>query len=234
MDPKGKRALEVGCGGGILSEEIARMGFDTTGIDPSEQSLRIAADHARAGGLEISYEKGTGEAIAYENGCFDAVFCCDVLEHVADLPKVICEIGRVLRPGGIFCYDTFNRTFISRLAVIDIAQRWKRWALMPPNFHVWEMFIRPRELKSLLRQYDLEWREHRGVGLNVSVVEALRYLRKRAAGELNYRDLGEKLLLCESKCMSVMYMGYAIKNPPAAEFQRQVSSNRRFYETKKQ
>lgn len=211
IDPHGKAALEVGCGGGILCEEIARMGFEVSGIDPSEQSLRTAAAHAELSGLRIRYERGTGEAIPCRDSSYDIVFCCDVLEHVSDLHGVISEIGRVLKIGGLFCYDTLNRTFISRLAAIHVSQRWKRCAFMPPGLHAWEMFIRPRELKALLRQNGLEWGEHRGVGLNVSLPKAIGYLRKRAKGEWGYRELGEKLLLVESGRMDVMYMGYAVK-----------------------
>ena len=211
VTPHGITALEVGCGGGILCEEIARMGFDTTGIDPSAPSLQIAIEHAIASGLEIKYEKGTGEALPFRDNTYDVVFCCDVLEHVSDLPKVISEISRVLKPGGVLCYDTINRTFISKLIAINFAQRWKQWAFMPPNLHVWEMFIKPDELKSLLRQNNLEWKEHRGTAPNLSYPEVLYYLQKRAKGELSYEDLGEKLLLVESTDMNIMYMGYAIK-----------------------
>jgi 2-polyprenyl-6-hydroxyphenyl methylase/3-demethylubiquinone-9 3-methyltransferase len=102
----GKSALEVGCGGGILTEEIAHMGFDVIGIDPSEQSIKTAIEHANANGFRIRYEIGEGEALPYMDGTFDIIFCCDVLEHVHDVPKVISEIARVLKPGGLFCYDT--------------------------------------------------------------------------------------------------------------------------------
>ena len=212
IDPQGKAALEVGCGGGILCEEIARMGFAATGIDPAAHSLRTAADHARAVELRITYERGSGEAIPYPDGSFDAVFCCDVLEHVRDVAKVIAEISRVLKPGGVFCYDTLNRTFLSKLVAIHIAQVWKRWAMAPPNLHVWEMFIKPEELKSLLGQHGLEWKEHRGLGPNVSALKFLGYLRQRARGALTYRELGERLFAVESGNLGIMYIGYAIKN----------------------
>ena len=212
VSPQGKAALEVGCGGGILCEDIARMGFDVTGIDPSEHSLQIATSHAKASRLRINYEQGTGEALPYRDNSFDIVFCCDVLEHVRNLPKVISEISRVLKPGGVFCYDTLNRTFMSKLVAINISQVWKRWAFAPPNIHVWEMFIKPDELKSLLGQNNLEWKEHKGMDLNVSLLDFLRYLRKRARGELTYKDLGEKLFMVESNNMNIMYMGYAIKS----------------------
>lgn len=211
IDPRGKKALEVGCGGGILCEEIARMGFETTGIDPSEPSLRAAIGHARTGGLDIRYMTGSGESLPCAEHTFDVVFCCDVLEHVRDLPKVISEVSRVLKPGGGFCYDTFNRTWVSRLAAIKIGQEWKRWAFMPPRIHVFEMFIKPREMKSLLRFNGLEWRIHRGTKLNISLFKALGLLRRRARGELTYKDLGERIRLVESGTLAVMYLGCAVK-----------------------
>ena len=216
VDPQGKAALEVGCGGGILCEEIARLGFAVTGIDPSEHSLQIAAGHAQAGGLRINYKQGSGEAIPYRDNSFDVVFCCDVLEHVREVPKVIAEISRVLKPGGIFCYDTLNRTFRSKLVAINISQVWQRWAFAPPNLHVWEMFIKPEELKSLLGQNNLEWKEHRGMGPNVSFLKFLSYLRQRARGALTYKNLGKKLFAVESGNLDIIYMGYAMKSRSSA------------------
>jgi 2-polyprenyl-6-hydroxyphenyl methylase / 3-demethylubiquinone-9 3-methyltransferase len=177
INRSGKSALEVGCGGGILCEEIARMQFDTTGIDPSVESLHVAARHAESSRLCIRYEAGTGEAIPYGDASYDVVFCCDVLEHVRDLPKVISEISRVLKPEGIFIYDTLNRSFASRLVAINICQKWQRWAFMPAGLHVWEMFIKPREMKSLLRENNLEWKEHRGTAPNGPVGSELHYVQ---------------------------------------------------------
>ena len=215
IDPKATAALDVGCGGGFLTEEIARMGFDTTGVDPSERSVRAAASHARESGLDIRYGTGAGESLPFEDRSFGAVFCCDVLEHVRDLPKVISEISRVLRPGGVFCYDTFNRTWASRLAAIKIIQVWKPWAFIPPNLHVWRMFIRPGELKSLLRQNGLEWKEHMGMMPNVPIPRLLGYLHKRARGEWTYGELAGKVRMVESRVTAIMYMGYAVKKFPS-------------------
>ncbi len=219
MKPQGKTALDVGCGGGILCEEIARLGFAVTGIDPSAHSLQTAAGHAQAGGLQIAFEQGSGEAIPFRDDSFDIVFCCDVLEHVRDAAKVIAEISRVLKPGGVFFYDTLNRTFVSRLVAIKILQVWKRWAIAPPNLHVGKMFIKPNELKSLLGQNDLEWKEHRGMRPNVPIPKFLGILRKRARGLLTYKDLGERVFAVASSNMSIMYMGYAIKGQSSAKRQ---------------
>lgn len=211
IDPHGKTALEVGSGGGILTEEICRMGFTVTGIDPAEESVTTASNHAEASGLNIKYEIGSGEQLPYADASFDCVFCCDVLEHVQDLPKVISEISRVLKPGGIFFYDTLNRTFISKLVAIKIWQEWKRWAFMPPNLHVWEMFIKPEEIKLLLQNNGFEWKEHEGSEPNVSIPKMLTYLRKRAKGEWPFEELGKNFWLVKSKDMNILYAGHAIK-----------------------
>jgi 2-polyprenyl-6-hydroxyphenyl methylase/3-demethylubiquinone-9 3-methyltransferase len=204
--------LEVGCGGGILSEEIARMGFITSGIDPSESSLNVAKKHSKENNLKIKYEIGTGENLPFQNDTFDVVLCCDVLEHVHDLPKVIFEISRVLKNRGILIYDTFNRTYFSKISAIKILQEWKRWAIMPPNLHVWEMFIKPNEIRSLLEKNQLAWKEHHGIKPNISYLKMLRYLHKRATGKLTYEEFGKKFLMVESSSTQIMYMGYAVKN----------------------
>lgn len=211
IDPKGKTALEVGSGGGILTEEICKMGFTTTGIEPAEESILSATNHAIVSGLNIKYEKGTGEHLPYSDHSFDSVFCCDVLEHVRDLPKVVSEISRVLKPGGVFIYDTLNRTFISKLVAIKVWQEWKRWAFMPPNVHVWKMFIKPDEIKELLSKNGLEWKNHFGSEPNVSIPKMLTFLRRRAKGEWTFVDLGRNFRLVESNDMNILYAGYAIK-----------------------
>jgi 2-polyprenyl-6-hydroxyphenyl methylase/3-demethylubiquinone-9 3-methyltransferase len=211
IDPKMKTALEVGSGGGILTEEICKMGFTTTGIEPAEESVQTAQNHAKAENLDITYVHGTGEDLPFADQSFDCVFCCDVLEHVRDLPKVIAEISRVLKPNGVFIYDTINRTFVSKLVAIKIWQEWKRWAFMPPNLHVWKMFIKPDELKELLSKNGFDWKDHVGSEPNISIPKMLGYLRKRAKGEWTFADLGKNFWLVESKDKNMLYGGHAIK-----------------------
>jgi len=209
---EGKSALEVGCGGGIFTEEISRLGFGTTGIDPSLKSITTASEHALNNGLKINYINGSGEALPVPDRLYDIVFCCDVLEHVNDLAKVISEISRVLKPGGVFIYDTFNRTFLSKFIAIKVLQDWKRWSIMPPHLHEWKMFIKPGEVKLLLSQNQLAWKEHIGIIPDISVLKIWRYLHLRAEGHLNYEEFGKKFHMTESPFTNVMYMGYAIKN----------------------
>jgi 2-polyprenyl-6-hydroxyphenyl methylase/3-demethylubiquinone-9 3-methyltransferase len=211
FEPVRIHVLEVGCGGGILTEEIAKMGFNATGIDPSESSVKTAIQHSIEANLKIKYEIAAGENLPYQDNSFDVVVCCDVLEHVQDLPAVISEVSRVLKNRGVFIYDTFNRTLMSKLSVIKVLQEWKRWAIMPPNLHVWEMFIRPSEIKVLLKENNLLWKEHRGLKPNISYLNMLNILHKRAAGKLTYEEFGKKFHMAESSGTQIMYMGYAIK-----------------------
>jgi len=211
INPVDKDALEVGCGGGLLTEEIAKLGFMTDGIDPSERSINSAINHAGENNLLIRYNVGIGECLPYPNASFEVVFCCDVLEHVRDLPQVISEISRVLKPGGIFIYDTINRTVISKLVAINVLQEWKRWAILPAKLHIWDMFIRPNELKGLLRQNDLDWKGHRGIKPDIPSYKILRYLHQRAKGKISNEEFGAKFRLIEGNSLCVSYMGYAIK-----------------------
>ena len=211
LDPHDIPALDVGCGGGILAEEFAAMGFHVAGIDPSEQSLATATQHAQAMGLTIDYHQGTGESIPYADNTFPVAYCCDVLEHVRDLPKVIREIYRVTKPGGYFFFDTLNRTFISKLVAIKIWQEWKSTAFMPPRLHEWQMFIKPEELKGLLTQSGFEFKEFRGTSPDVSIPKMISLLRQRAKGKIGYKELGQKFKLVESDDLNILYMGYAVK-----------------------
>ena len=142
----GKRILDLGAAGGFMAEEIARRGADVTGIDPASEAIAAARAHAEQGGLGIRYDVGVGEALPYEHGAFDAVVCVDVLEHVSDLQQVLNEVERVLTPGGIFLFDTINRSPLARLATITIAEDVLR--LLPKGTHDPQMFIKPAELIS--------------------------------------------------------------------------------------
>lgn len=211
MNPLGKTALDIGCGGGILAEEFAAAGFKVTGIDPSENSLHTAREHAKLSGLNIDYRAGTGENLDFPDNSFDVVYCCDVLEHVRDLPKCISEITRVLKPGGAFFYDTFNRNFLSKMIVIKLWQEWKSTAFMPPNLHVYEMLIKPGELRKLMLENGLKKIEMKGMSPNVSPLKMVSLLRKRVKGELTYGELGRQFKLRKSDDLKVGYMGYAVK-----------------------
>ena len=209
--PTGLRVLDVGCGGGLLTEEFARLGCTVTGLDPSQESLAAARAHAATQGLAVGYHRGTGEALPFVADSFDVVYCCDVLEHVNDLRQVIAETARVLKPGGVYLYDTINRTPQSRLLVIKLLQEWRWTALMPPQLHDWNMFIRPDELRRLLEQHGLQPGGLTGLKPRANPLRLVRALRQRKQGLLSYAEAVEQMDLGESSDISVSYIGYARK-----------------------
>src|SRR3954468_17183723 len=208
---EGLRVLDVGCGGGLLAEPLARLGCLVTGIDPSRRSLEVADAHARGSGLDIGYVHGVAEALPADDDTFDAVVCCDVLEHVTDLRAAIREAARVLRPGGIYVYDTINRTKRSKLLVIKLFQEWRSTAFMPPNAHDHAAFIKPAELAALLRSSGLEPGSIVGIGPGVAPPRAIALMRARARGRLTYGEFGPALQLRELRDTSAFYAGAATK-----------------------
>lgn len=155
--------LEVGSGGGLLCEDLARRGCIMEGVEPVEGALHTARLHARKQGLgqNIHYTQGTGEALPYADGSFSTIICLDVLEHVADLKRTIEEIARVLAPGGIFVFDTINRTLLARAILVWFGERFPPSGLVP-GLHDYHHFIKPRELTALLTACDLRVREVTG------------------------------------------------------------------------
>ena len=160
----GKRVLDVGCGGGILSEALAREGAVVTGVDPSEKSLAVARAHAAQSGLTIDYRVASGEDLAssgFAQG-FDLVFAVDVLEHVDDLDRTLAAIATVLAPGGGLGFLTHNRTVAAFLGLI-----WEEEYVehtMPEGFHEFARFITPVELTEQLARHGMVAQELKGVG----------------------------------------------------------------------
>jgi 2-polyprenyl-6-hydroxyphenyl methylase/3-demethylubiquinone-9 3-methyltransferase len=206
-----RKLLDVGCGGGLLAEEFARVGLEVTGIDPAPETIETARAHAFASGLSIKYQIGSGEHLPFPEGSFDHVACCDVLEHVDDVDRVIGEVARVLRPGGLFFYDTINRTFISKIAIIKVMQEWPSTAFAAADMHVWERFIKPAELVTLFERHGLEQREMRGIVPRRNPIAILLDFRRRVQGRITFKELGRRLDFQESEHLEGSYMGYAIR-----------------------
>ena len=211
IDPAGRHVLDVGCGGGLLAEEVARMGFEVTGVDPSEPSLESACVHAGREGLDIEYVRGVAEDLPFGDASFDVVYCCDVLEHVESVERTVAEAARVLKPGGPYVYDTINRTRRSRLITIGLLQEWDATRCMPPRLHDWKMFIKPAELEETLRRHGLEPRDTIGLAAGANPLMLVRDLRRRRKGEISYAELGRRMDMRESRDTSTLYAGYAIK-----------------------
>jgi 2-polyprenyl-6-hydroxyphenyl methylase / 3-demethylubiquinone-9 3-methyltransferase len=220
LDPATLQVLDLGCGGGLLAEEFARLGCRVTGVDPSEESLAAARMHAAVQRLAISYRAASGEALPFGDATFDVVYCCDVLEHVSDLRQVIAETARVLRPGGIYLFDTINRTTRSRLIAITLLQECRWTAVMPPRLHDWNMFIKPEELRRLLEQAGLTPGGLTGLKPRVNLFRVVRTLRRRKRGLISYAEAARQMWPGESPDTSVAYMGYARKPAAAGQGSR--------------
>lgn len=162
VDWRGKAILDLGCGGGFMSEAIAGRGGIVSGLDPAAEAIAIAQAHAASQGLNIAYRAGTGESLPYADESFDAVVCVDVLEHVTDLDRVLAEVHRVLKPGGLFLFDTVNRTLLARLVVVHAAEDVLR--LLPRGTHDAHKFIRPAELLGRLEKLGFETAPPIGLG----------------------------------------------------------------------
>ncbi|MEM6487061.1 MAG: bifunctional 2-polyprenyl-6-hydroxyphenol methylase/3-demethylubiquinol 3-O-methyltransferase UbiG [Pseudomonadota bacterium] len=159
---RNRRVLDLGCAGGFMAEAIAAKGGRVTGIDPAADAIAAARAHAAEGGLDIRYDVGVGEALPYPDDQFDLVVCVDVLEHVESVPQTLAEVARVLRPGGMFCFDTINRTIAARLAVIIMAE--DVLGLLPKGTHDPALFIKPAELRQLLATAGFRPGRFRGLG----------------------------------------------------------------------
>ena len=188
------RLLDLGCGGGLMTQpyaslRISRHPILALGVDPSRTSLAAGRRHAAAQAVAETevpswrpphYLMGVGERLPVADGSLDAVCSADALEHVADLPSVLDEVARVLRPGGRFVFDTINRTWMSRLVMIWAAQNVLRFA--PRRTHDFDAFIRPDDLRAALEARGFRWGELRGLSLRRHPLDAAwRYAR---TGEL--------------------------------------------------
>jgi 2-polyprenyl-6-hydroxyphenyl methylase/3-demethylubiquinone-9 3-methyltransferase len=211
IDPQQKKALEVGCGGGLLTEEIAKMGFTTTGLDVSLPSLEVAHRHAKENGLEIDYQHGFGDKLPFTDASFDAVFCCDTLEHITNWDETVREISRVLKPGGVFFYNTVNRTSESMKNTIKMMQEWWPTRFAPPNTHVWEMFITPEELRASIESNGLIPKGLRGTKFIGTAFQVFSAILLYKFGMIASADFGSRIQAVEGDDISVNYMGYAVK-----------------------
>ncbi|WP_299846654.1 bifunctional 2-polyprenyl-6-hydroxyphenol methylase/3-demethylubiquinol 3-O-methyltransferase UbiG [uncultured Roseovarius sp.] len=161
---KGLRVLDIGCGGGLLSEPMARLGAEVVGADAAERNIPVAQLHAEQSGLEIDYRHTTAEAMADSGEQFDAVLNMEVVEHVADPLAYLTACRQLLRPGGIHLCSTINRNAKSFAMAIVGAEYVMRW--LPKGTHEWHKFITPDELYELLKKAGLEPVDRKGFVFN--------------------------------------------------------------------
>lgn len=162
---KGKRVVDVGCGGGILSESMAQRGAEVTGIDMGEAPLSVARLHQHESGVEVDYQQITAEALAEQQPeQFDVVTCLEMLEHVPDPASIIQACAKLVKPGGHVFLSTINRNPKSYLFAIVGAEY--ILGLLPKGTHDYKKFIQPAELQGWVRDADLNARELTGMSYN--------------------------------------------------------------------
>ncbi len=159
---QGLRVLDIGCGAGLLSESMATLGAEVTGVDPAERNVAIGRAHARQSGLTVNYLHGSVEAV--ENQQFDVVLNMEVVEHVEDLQMFMAHCCELTRPGGLQFVATINRNPLSWLVAIIGAEYLLRW--LPRGTHQWRKFVKPGELADLLARGGLQETTRRGVSVN--------------------------------------------------------------------
>ncbi|WP_350297151.1 bifunctional 2-polyprenyl-6-hydroxyphenol methylase/3-demethylubiquinol 3-O-methyltransferase UbiG [Limnohabitans sp. Rim8] len=157
----GLRILDVGCGGGLLSEALARLGAQVVGVDASPGNVAAARLHAQSQNVTVEYRLGEPAEVLSPEERFDVVLALEVVEHVSDVPAFLTTAAACLAPGGMLFVSTIDRTFKSFVVAIIGAEYLLR--VLPRGTHQWSMFVRPEELSSALAPADLQMRDLRGM-----------------------------------------------------------------------
>ncbi|WP_243370437.1 bifunctional 2-polyprenyl-6-hydroxyphenol methylase/3-demethylubiquinol 3-O-methyltransferase UbiG [Microvirga solisilvae] len=169
-DPRSARSLEglaildVGCGGGVLSEPLARLGATVTGLDPAPTNISVAKLHAERAGVPVDFRNETVEAVVARGETFDIVLAMEVVEHVADVQAFVNACAKAVKPGGVLVMATLNRTLRSFASAIVGAEYILGW--LPKGTHEWDKFVTPDELTDALRQAGFGVNDLTGVGYN--------------------------------------------------------------------
>jgi 2-polyprenyl-6-hydroxyphenyl methylase/3-demethylubiquinone-9 3-methyltransferase len=161
----GLRILDIGCGGGILSEPLARLGAQVVGADPAEANIAAARLHAEEAGVSVDYRATIAEDLADQGERFDLVLAMEVVEHVADLSLFVKRCAEMVKPGGLMVVATLNRTMKSFALAIVGAEYVLRW--LPRGTHQWDKFVTPNELEAVLARHGLDVTDETGVIYNL-------------------------------------------------------------------
>ena len=162
---EGLRFLDIGCGGGLLSEPVARLGADLVSVDPSVENIKTASVHAEEQGLAIDFRASTAEALADAGERFDVMLNMEVVEHVNDMPAYVGRCAQMVKPGGLMFVATINRTRKAWAMAIVGAERILGW--LPVGTHTYEMLVRPDELVAALDAGGLAVQDMTGVVYDV-------------------------------------------------------------------
>ena len=161
---EGLRVLDIGCGGGLVAEPMARLGAQVVAIDASALNIEIARTHARQSALEIDYRCTTAEALMAAGEAFDVVLSLEVVEHVADVDRFLAACAALVTPGGTLIVTTINRTPQAFALAIVGAEYILRW--LPRGTHQWSKFVRPAEIAAALRKTGMTLRDLVGMSFN--------------------------------------------------------------------
>jgi 2-polyprenyl-6-hydroxyphenyl methylase/3-demethylubiquinone-9 3-methyltransferase len=160
---KGFKILDIGCGGGLVSEPMSRLGAEVTGIDASLKNIKIAETHAKKSDLKIKYLNKSPEEMD-QNNKFDIILNLEVVEHVEDLDLYLKSCSELLKKNGIMFTATLNRTFTSYIKAIVGAEYVLRW--LPIGTHDWNKFLKPEELENKLNRYNFSIKDTKGLSFN--------------------------------------------------------------------
>lgn len=193
------KILDIGCGGGLLTNSLAKLGHEVFGVDLSLPSLKVAAEKDAT--KSVVYKEASAYEIPFLEGDFDVVCAMDLLEHVEDPKKVISEASRLLKKGGLFFFHTFNRNFLSYLAAVK-GVSWVRNS--PSNLHVYSLFIKPHEMQKMCQENSLHVSNILGVKPDIF---------HRSFWKLVFtRTVPKDFRFVFTPSLMTGYSGYAIKN----------------------
>lgn len=184
---EGLRVLDIGCGGGLLCEPLARLGAEVVGVDPAERNIPVARIHAQTMGLDIDYRVATAESLVEAGERFDLVMNMEVVEHVPDPAAYLGACAALVRPGGLMVCSTINRNPKSFMMAIVGAEHVMRW--LPKGTHEWSKFITPDELAGMIRATGLEVVDRKGF-----VFDPLRW-----SWSISAKDLSVNYVTCSVK-----------------------------------
>lgn len=196
---KTSKILDVGCGAGFLTNELALAGHDVSGVDLSGESLEVAKRFDKT--ASVKYQLADAYGLPFPDGSFDVVCALDFLEHVEDPQRAIAEFSRVLKPGGQFFFHTFSRNFLSWLVIIKLVE----WLIpkTPKNMHVLHLFIKPNELKVFCLNHQMEVQELTGIKPVFSSIPISRIFSGRVPPEMRFEL---------TRSLALSYMGMASKS----------------------
>ena len=201
------RVLDLGAGGGVLSETLYRRGFSVVSVDPSLASIRAGKSHAASTGAGVGFLAGRGEQLPFGDDAFDAVVCMEVLEHVDDPAAVVAQVSRVLRPEGVFIFSGLNRTLINRVGLVFVAQ--DLLGLIPRGTHEWKRLLRPEEIVHYMQVSALHHVRTEGVGIRFwSLPRAVVGLAGLLIRRLTYPQAARRIQLVRGTGTGRAYQGF--------------------------